>query len=131
MALTKNSQPVYDIGEICEAPLASGAKPFLGSMLGYTGNNTVRPLVAGDKFAGFSIDQYDQTGTDVNARFKHEGYVVVTVTGLAANTAVGTSVYASDDNTCTLTSAGNSLMGKVHRLAGGGKAVVEFDATKF
>ena len=128
MALTKNIQPIYEIGEVNEAPLTASAKVFLGAALGYTGNNTVRPLVAGDKFAGFAIDAYDQTLGVVNARFKEEGYIRLAVTGVAVNTAIGTAVYASDDGTFTLTASTNSYIGSVYRVEASGIAVVEFDA---
>jgi hypothetical protein len=126
MALTKNASPVYEIGDIGEAPLTASAKVYLGAALGYTGNNTVRPLVAADKFAGFAIDSADQAAGDINVRFKDRGSIVLTVATLAANTPVGTSVYASDDATFTLVATSNSLIGKIRRLVSSTKAAVEF-----
>ena len=132
-ALTKDKRNTYEVGDTNEFPLASGAKVFLGSAVGMaSGQSSVRALVATDKFLGFAIDSVDNTGGAagaLNVRVKTHGMIEATVAGLAATTAVGTSVYLSDDNTFTLTGTSNSLVGKVHRvLPGGTKAIVRFDA---
>lgn len=118
----------YRIGDLGEATMAAAAVIWKGAALGFTGNNTVRPLVALDKFAGFADDSYDTTKGSVVARFKKKGQIVLTVAGLAANTAVGTSVYASDDHTFTLTSTGNSLIGKIASVDDATHATVAFNA---
>jgi hypothetical protein len=130
MALTKNIQPTYELDDINEMALAASSTVYLGSAVGQVATTqTCRALVAADKFLGFAIDQYSDTLDTGNARFKTKGMRELTVTGLASTTAIGTSVYASDDNTYTLTSTSNSLIGKVHRvLPGATKAIVRFDA---
>lgn len=132
-ALAKDIQNTYEIGDINEFPLLASTKVYLGAAVGMAAAATgARPLVATDKFLGFAIDSVDNTGGAAgakNVRVKTVGMIVATVVGLAATTAVGTSVYMSDDNTYTLTATSNTLVGKVHRvLTGGTKAVVRFDA---
>lgn len=132
MALTKNIQPVYEVGDINEHPLDADAKVYLGSAVGQvSGGPNARALIAGDKFLGFAIDEVDNTGGGAGAkrvRVKHEGMIVLTVTGVTNATAPGTSIYASDDDTFTTTPDRNSLVGKFHRWITGTKCVVAFNA---
>jgi hypothetical protein len=58
---------------------------------------------------------------------KREGRLLETVTGATAATAIGTSVYASADDTLTTTAASNSLMGKIGGYdVATGKSFVDF-----
>lgn len=133
MAATKDIMFVREVGDINQFNMAAGAVIYKGTAVGFTGSNTARALVAADKFLGFAEDGRDNTGGaagDKTVRVISKGMVILTVATLAATTAPGTSVYASDDNTYTLVSTGNSLVGKVHRVeAGATKAVVAFDAS--
>jgi hypothetical protein len=133
MAASAAIQAVYEIGDINSLPMTA-AKIYQGTAVGQvSGTDTYRALVAADKFAGFALDTFDNTGKAAGAtlvQVKSSGMIVLTVTGLATTTALGASVYASADNTFTLTSTSNSLVGKVHRVESGAtKAVVSFDAT--
>ena len=132
-AATKPVQRVYEIGDLNAFPMTATSKIYQGTAVGQAAAGTAaRALVATDKFHGFAIDTYDNSAGaagDVDVVVKTFGYVELTVVGLAATTPVGTSVYASDDSTFTLTSTSNSLIGKVHRvLPGAVKAIVCFDA---
>lgn len=126
-------QRTYEIGDLNSHPIKASTKIYQGSAVGQAAASAVvRPLVATDKFLGFATDTFDNSaGADAakTVTVKHEGLIRLTVAGLATTTPIGTSVYASDDNTFTLTSAGNSLIGKVHRVENGGTiAVVAFSA---
>ncbi len=131
MPATKDRFLQFEIGDYSHLPLAAGAKAYRHTFIGQvSGTNTFRPLVAADKFAGVAQDSADNTGGAAGAkdvRVKREGRVLETVTGATATTAIGTSVYASADDTLTTTSAGNSLMGKIggYDLATS-KHIVEF-----
>lgn len=130
-ALTKDIQNTYEIGDINEFPVVSAGTIYLGSAVGQpSGVGTARALVATDKFVGFAIDSVvNPASGSKTVRVKTSGMIVATVATLASTTAPGTSVYMADDNTFTLVSTSNSLVGKVHRvLPGGTKAVVRFDA---
>jgi hypothetical protein len=50
--------------------------------------------------------------------------------GSLAITDVGKPVYASDDDTFTLTATSNSYVGRVHRFISTGVGIVAFDANK-
>lgn len=126
-------QRAYEVGDLNSHNMKASTKIYQGSAVGVaSGTSVARPLVATDKFVGFATDTFDNsTGADAakTVLVKSEGMVVLTVVGLAATTAVGTSVYASDDATFTLTSTSNSLIGKIHRVESGAvKAVVSFNA---
>ena len=56
------------------------------------------------------------------------GAVTLPISGLAITANDHPPVYASDDNTFTLTSSGNTKIGWVRRWVSTGVAVVEFDA---
>ena len=131
MAATKDRFLKFETGDYSHLPLAAGAKVYRHTYIGQvSGTNTFRALVAADKFAGIAQDNSDNTGGAAAAKdvqVKREGRVLETVTGAAATTALGTSVYASADDTLTLTSAGNSLMGKIGGYdVASGKHIVDF-----
>lgn len=131
MPATKDRFLQFEIGDYSHLPLAAGAKAYRHTYIGQvSGSNTFRALVAADKFAGVAQDGVDNTGGAAGAKdvqVKREGRLLETVTGATATTAIGTSVYASADDTLTTTSAGNSLMGKIggYDIATG-KSIVEF-----
>lgn len=90
-----------------------------------------RPLVALDAFLGFAERQCDNSAgaaSAKNVRVRSRGFVQLPVTGAASADDVGATVYASDDDTFTLTSTGNSSIGKVHRWVSGTTCIVYFEA---
>ncbi len=131
MAATKDRFLQFEIGDYAYLPLAAGAKVFRHTFIGQvSGSNTFRALVALDKFAGVALDSSDNTGGAAAAKdvqVRREGRLMETVTGATASTALGTSVYASADDTLTTTSASNSLMGKIGGYdVAAGKHLVDF-----
>lgn len=118
---------VEDIGE---RPCVATDIVYEGAAVGLSSGNG-RPLVAGDVFDGFASEKCDNsTGSagDVRIKLKRRGYAQLAVTGVTAITDVGSTVYASDDNTFTLSSTGNSAIGKVDRFVSTGVAIVYFEA---
>lgn len=90
----------------------------------------LRGLVAGDKFRGFARKGVDATGKadgELRVNVLESGKIELSVSGVV-NASLGAAVYASDDGTFTLTSAGNSFVGKVARVLSAGLAYVTFDA---
>ena len=133
MAASAAIQRSYEIGDINSLNMAASAKIYQGAAVGQVSTtDTYRALAAADKFAGFATDTFDNTGGAAGAKtvqVKTTGMVELTVAGLATTTALGASVYASADDTFTLTATSNSLIGKVHRIvAGATKAIVTFNA---
>lgn len=112
--------------------LADSTIAYRGSAMGVVAaNGRVRPLVSGDDFAGFLTAQSDNrafaTGAAaLSVQLVAQGLVQLSVTGVVA-TSLGDTVYATDDNTFTLT-IGGSTVGTVQQYVSAGVAIVSFDA---
>lgn len=93
-------------------------------------SGTARPLVAEDTFLGFAWAKADNTGgsaSDIDVEIRPFGTVVLSVAGVASTDDVGATVYATDDDTFTLTSSGASPIGKVERWISGTTCEVYFE----
>ncbi len=93
-----------------------------------------RPLVGGDGFMGFCIEQADNTGPGhaagaINVKVKSRGVVTLNVAGVSSADDYGAIVYATDDDTFTLTASGGSAIGRVFRWKAGTTCQVYFQAT--
>lgn len=84
------------------------------------------PLVAGEPFAGFAV-RFAGVGT-IRFSYVEVGRVAIAIVGVTSSTDLGKTVYASSDATFTLTSAGNSAIGKIVRHIYGTTCVVRFEA---
>lgn len=130
MALSKNTQYPFEIGDLNELPVLTNVKIYENSLVGIdAGTGYARPLTAGDAAQGFAESPADNTGGAsgaMNVRVKYRGLVQVAVGSLAI-TDIGKPVYASDDGTFTLTATSNSYVGKVYRFVSSGVGVVAFD----
>lgn len=125
-----------DINRIFETPedsnavaVAANAKIYQGALVGLTTAGYGRPLQSGDTAAGFAKDNVDNTdGSDGDriAEVKAKGKVSLFISGLTIAD-VGNKVYATDDNTFTLTSTSASLIGKVVRFEKADYGIVAFD----
>jgi hypothetical protein len=109
---------------------------FEGAAVGELNDTgTYQPLATSstvDKFAGFCYEQCDNS-TGVAAakkiKVKQLGRIKLSVVGVAAKTDVGKTVWATDDNTFTLTyAAGAVSIGTVERHVAGTECVVSFRA---
>ncbi len=129
MPLTQDTPRSYEIGEINDLAVAATTIIREGAAVGIVAaTGLARGLVAGDKFAGFADRAADnQTGAAAatRVRIREAGKVELPIAGLAA-TDVHKAVYASADDTFTLTATSNSLIGHVHRVAASGVAIVKF-----
>lgn len=116
-----------------DLPIIANDIVYEGAAVGENGSGYVRPLVAADPFVGFAVRNVDNTGGqagDANVHVRSKGLVKLTVAGLdaPANGNDGTPVYASDDDTFTLTSTSNTLIGRTHRYVASGVGIVYFEA---
>lgn len=122
----------YQLGEIEEYPVIAADIIYEGAAVGENASGYSRPLVAADPFQGFAVEKVDNSAGsagDKNVRVRTRGRVLLNVAGATAITANDRPlVYASDDDTFTLTSTSNSHIGWVSRWVSSGVAVVEFDA---
>lgn len=116
-----------------DLPVAATTQIFEGCAVGDNASGYMRKLVAGDDFRGFCDRQADNsTGAagDINVRVRREGCVRLPITSVAI-TDVDKPVYASDDNTFTLTATSNSYIGRILRVdAAAGTAIVAFEVDK-
>ena len=107
-------------------------KIYRGALVGVTSTGYARGLVAGDAFAGIAYEEKDNSaGAD--------GAMLVRVWTIAdiehavasvAQTDVGRPVFASADDTLTLTGAGNSYVGTIVDYISSGVALVRIDPTR-
>lgn len=120
----------YELGDYNDLPVIANDIIYEGAVVGDNGSGYARPLTAGDPFRGFAVANVDNTGGSAGAKnvrvIKH-GYAKLSVGSLAI-TDVGKPVYASDDDTFTLTASTNTPIGRVHRFISTGVGIVCFDA---
>lgn len=129
MALSADTNLIFEIGPINTLPCAASAVIYKGAALGDS-SGYARPLTAGDKFLGFADAKVDNSVNGGAAGAKNvdvitEGFMQVAISGVAI-TDRGKPVYMSDDATFTLTETSNSLVGFVHRYVSSGYAVIKF-----
>ena len=129
--LAVNKQRDYQMGDAEEYPMIAADIVFQGAAVGEDGSGYARPIVAGDPFLGFAeaiADNSAGAAGAIGVNVKKRGNIVLAISGIAVTANDRPAVYASDDDTFTLTALGNSLIGYVSRWVSTGVAVVEFDA---
>lgn len=129
--LAKNRTREYSLGDEEEYPVVAADIIYQGAAVGENGAGYSRPLVAGDPFQGFAIAEADNSAGgagETTVRVKARGRIVLDITGIAIDSNDRPAVYASDDDTFTLTKGTNTLIGYVSRWISTGSALVEFDA---
>lgn len=129
--LAANKQRDYQMGDKEEYPVVAADIIYQGAAVGENGSGYARPLVAADPFLGFAEAKADNSAGAAGAiavNVKKRGNIVLDISGIAITANDRPAVYASDDDTFTLTATGNTLIGYVSRWISTGRAVVEFDA---
>ena len=101
-----------------DVPVIASDIIYEGSAVGEsTTTGTFRPLAGADTFRGFCVRRADNASGSASAikvRVIEQGLVQLTVTGVDNANDVDAAVYASDDDTFTLTSTTtNTQIGKV------------------
>ena len=135
--LAKDKPRVYELTgghpDYNELPAIAADIIYAGAAVGESSTSgTGRPLVAADNFMGFCQEQCDNSLGAASAKgikLLQSGVAELTVTGASAVTAYDAPVYASDDDTFTLTASGSSSIGKVKKYQASGKCLVYFEAT--
>ncbi|MXS85298.1 cytoplasmic protein [Nitrosomonas sp. HPC101] len=119
-------------GDFHDFPVIATDIIYQGAAVGDNGSGYARPLQAGDPFRGFADYRADNaTGGSggESVRCRTRGRVKLAIGSLAI-TDVGKDVYASDDDTFTLTEGSNTRIGHVVAWIGTGFGIVEFNATR-
>jgi len=124
MALSANRElQFYASQELIEVPVDDNVDIYKGAFVGVNASTGyARPLTAGDDFLGVAYKQADNTvaghtAGGIKVRLHQSIDIVHTLSGVA-NTDIGSVVYASDDGTLTLTSSGNSRIGRIVAIEG-------------
>lgn len=128
--LAADSPRDYELGDFNELPVVASDIIYEGAAVGDSSGNA-RPLVAADPFQGFADRKADNsTGAagDINVRVRQKGFIPLPVVGVTGIADEGSTVYASDDDTFTLTATANSTVGKVARFISGTTVLVYFEA---
>lgn len=127
-ALTAATTRAYELGDENDLELAAATRVFGGGAVGVNAAGYAKPLAAGDKFGGFALGSMDNLGGgngEKRVKVRTNGEIRLPIAGIT-QTSFGQPVYASDDNTFTMTSTGNSKIGYVKRFAGAGFGIVQF-----
>jgi hypothetical protein len=114
-----------------EYPVIAADIIYQGAAVGENASGYSRPLVAGDVFQGFAVAKADNAAGaagDIRVTVEQKGFITLPISALAITSNDRAPVYASDDDTFTLTATSNSLIGYISRWVSTGIAVVEFDA---
>ena len=131
--LAANVNRVIELGDYQDFPMVASDIIFKGAAVGINlSSGHARPLAAGDLFVGFAEAKADNSAgsaAEKDVTVLQRGLVQLAV-GSAAITDVGKPVYASDDDTFTLTASINSHVGRIVRFVSTGVVIVAFDATK-
>ncbi|MBU0638052.1 MAG: hypothetical protein KKB50_04245 [Planctomycetes bacterium] len=119
MALTANREVQFFASqELIDVPVRDNVTIYKGAFVGRDrSTGYARPLTAGDEFLGVAYRAADNTASGhvaggINARL-HQAVDIVQALSGVTNADIGKDVYASDDETLTLTPAGNSRVGRV------------------
>ena len=129
--LAANKARTFGVGDMLEYPVIASDIVYQGAAVGENAAGYARPLTAGDVFLGFAEEKVDNSSGsagDLRVRVKSKGYVKLAITSIAITSNDRVAVYASDDDTFTLTATSNSLIGYVAWWLASGYAMVEFDA---
>lgn len=128
--LSKDKPREYYQGDFHEFPVVASDIIYQGAAVGDNSSGYARPLVAGDPFRGFAeqkVDNASGSAGDKYVRTKTRGMIRLSIASLAI-TDVGKDVYASDDDTFTLTQSTNTRIGYVHAWVEAGVGIIKFDA---
>jgi len=130
--LSADSPQVLVGGDMNSIPIIASDIAYEGAMVGDNGAGYGRPLMAGDKFLGHSIERVTNASAVAgafNIRVRSGVYrMVCPLVGLITD--VGRPVYASDDATLTfaasIAAVKNSYVGRISRYVSATKMEIEF-----
>lgn len=129
--LAANSPRTYELGSRNAIPVIAADIIYEGAAVGVVdASGHARPLVGGDRFAGFAERKADNSAgaaAAINVDVIKSGEISLSVSG-AVITDVGLPVYATDDNAFTFNPVGASFIGFVKRFVSSGVVIVDFDA---
>lgn len=130
MALTANREVDHYVDqELRSFQVAASVNIFKGAFIGLAPTGYARPLVAGDPFVGIAYEAIDNSSGangDLSVRVYTVGDFGLALAG-AAVAGIGRPVFASADDTLTLTANGNSYVGIVQDVIASGEIILRID----
>ncbi len=134
VTLAVNTPRDYELGSRNAIPVIASDIIYEGAAVGVVdASGHARPLVGGDRFAGFAERAADNSAgvaAAINVNVIKSGEISLPVSG-AVITDVGQPVYATDDNTFVFNPVGASFIGFVKRFVSSGVVIVDFDALAY
>lgn len=131
--LTKDVVRTYELGDINELPVLGGEKIYQGSAVGASPENGyARSLQPDDKFIGFAEDNIDTINSSdgqKNVRVRKRGSIILEIAG-ASLSDVGKSVYATNDNSFTLSPTNAVYIGQISRFEFDDRVLVDFNSSQ-
>lgn len=133
MALSADAGLAYEAGEDIVNSVPLGAvQVFQGGALSQA-SGYAKPLSGTDTaFLGFAhrgVDNSAGSAGDLSVDVRAKGRVKLSVTSVVTTTQTGTLVYATADDTFTLSSTSALAIGRVHRVTQAGEAIVAFESS--
>lgn len=128
-ALATDSNRIYELGDINQVPVKGSSIIYQGAAVGGHSSGYARSIANGDKFLGFADEHIDNSGGGdglKTVRVRKRGAILLDISGVALGDN-GKSVYATDDNTFTLSDTNAVYIGQISRIDSSGVALVEFD----
>jgi hypothetical protein len=133
MALTANRDVKFFASqELLDLPVRNNKLIYKGAFVGVDPTTGyVRPLIAGDAFAGLAYRQADNTGPNhangaITARLHQQIDIVHLLVGVTQDR-LGSAVYATADDTLTLSASGASRVGTLVGIEGTNLARVRLE----
>ena len=133
MALSDNRElKQFASQALVDLPVEGGKVIYKGAFIGLDGTTGyAQPLTAGDTFVGVAYAKADNSAGssgDITVRAHQAIDIVHTLSGVT-QADVGALVYASADDTLTLTATSNSRVGRVVAVEGSNLARVRIQPT--
>jgi hypothetical protein len=128
--LTNDANRSYELGDINQLPIKGGSIIYEGAAVGSNSSGYAKPITNGDKFCGFADEKIDNSGGGDGAktvRIRKKGSILLDISGITLAD-INKSVYATDDNTFTLSATNAVYIGQISRIDSSDVVVVEFDA---
>jgi hypothetical protein len=130
MALTANREVDHYIDqEIRSFQVAASEHVYKGALVGLSSGGYAQALTAGDAFIGVAYEEVDNSSGsdgDVSVRVYTLGDFGHALSG-ATVADIGSAVYASADDTLTLTSTNNSYVGVAMDVPSSGQIILRID----
>jgi len=130
--LAKDKSRIFSVNSTTNrVPIIADDIVYQGAAVGESSSTgTGRPLVSGDTFLGFATAKVDNAASAKDITVYDKGHVWLSgVTGVTGQADLNATVYATDDDSFTLTASGASSIGKITDYSATLGVLVYFEAS--